>query len=986
MSNNARRVTDGLAATGGKDKSHGAVSRAFYAVLLLGGLLAGGAEDVLALSGSCGPGNATNITTTINGTCTATSADVITLSSSGTIQAGVSFGTIYLDTSANAVVIDNGGSILNTTLPAIDLDASATNTVITNQPGALISATANQAIFYHGSLDNTLTNTGTIQVNGTNASAATGIEISADLSGTLTNTGTISALASKANAAGASAYGLRISNMLSGTLTNTINISASATLSGSIGANINVNAYGVSIGTSLSKKLTNDGTISVTGTNNANETGGNISTSTYGVSVGALSNKLTNNGTISATANNTGNDTANPGNISVTSYGVSASTLSGTLTNGGTTISGTATNSGNASSGSINVIAYSMQTGTLSGTLTNSRAINATASNTGNASSSITVSTYGVDVGTLSGTLTNSSTITAEATNSGTGSTSNVSAAGVRIGTMAAGGVLSNSSTISATSSTGVANAYSLRVLASTGGSISNLTGGLLRGNLSIAGAAIVNNAGTIEIPDGVTGSIAGNYTQQAGGKLRIGASSAASFGKLTVGGTADLTASGAFDVNVAGINSLAGGNKLIGVLTAGTLNTGTITVTDNSLLFDFTGSVDAAGTGIDLTIAGGGSGVNPNTVLGSVLATKFTPGTGAAVVYDNMIAGASASVDMANVVTALGKLSTQQQVSNAVEQSVPLLTGGVQLAGLDITRAISQTLKLQMAGMQGMASGDGFFGSGKLWIKPFGGIVRQGDRTGASGFDANTFGLMVGTDKDISDTTSLGMAFGWGRSLLDSNNNFHSADINAFNLAVSGIYHVDADTFLRFAANGGINQNDGQRTIVFGGLSRLATSSYNSWTAHGGVEAGRSFAMGGKLSLTPSLRMDYAVIHDNSYSETGADALNLIVGSNTTDELLLGGDVKLGYALTDTAMFAASVGGAYDALQKQALITSSFAGVPGTAFTTAGINPPRWLGRDGASLSFKAVGNINVIAAYDGELRKNFFNQTGSIKLVMAF
>ncbi|MDQ6959722.1 MAG: autotransporter outer membrane beta-barrel domain-containing protein, partial [Mariprofundaceae bacterium] len=258
--------------------------------------------------------------------------------------------------------------------------------------------------------------------------------------------------------------------------------------------------------------------------------------------------------------------------------------------------------------------------------------------------------------------------------------------------------------------------------------------------------------------------------------------------------------------------------------------------------------------------------------------------------------------------------------------------------------------------------------------------------RNGASGFNANTFGLMVGMDKDVSDATSLAFAFGWGRSLLDSNNNFNSADINAFQLAASGIYHLDADTFLRFSANGGINQNDGQRTIVFGGLGRIANSSYNSWTAHAGAEAGRSFAVDEKMSLTPSLRVDYAVIRDNSYTETGAGALNLNVGSSSIDELLLGGDVKLGYALSDTAMFTASVGGAYDALQEQAFITSSFAGAPGAAFATAGINPSRWLGRGGAGLNFKASDTMEVVAAYDGEVRKDFFNQTGSIKLVMAF
>jgi len=991
----------------------------------------------------------------------------------------------------------------------VDIGGALSDSLINNNTGT-ISATA--------------TMTGTSGTSKIHVSAI-GVNIGGALSGTLTNHGTIKAIAKNINkntTAGkllVSAYGVNIGGALSSSLLNssTGTISATATNSGVMSTNspLQVNAYGVNVGTVLSGTLTNDGSITASVTNTGNNKSSRISASAYGVNVvGALTKTLLNNstGTISATATNNGNATGTASSstsIKVAAYGVNIGGASTTLTNHGT-ITATATNTGNASNKNISVSATGVViSGALAGTLLNSSTgtITATASNkTGTASrGSLSLFANGVVVGgTLSGTLTNDGTITVAASNalSGSGSNTGIKAHGMNIATLSGtlsntgtisasasgifptssaqaatgvlifsmtGGTLKNSGTISATSSLGAVNAYSLKVASSTGGTINNLAGGILRGNISVAGVAVVNNAGTIDIPDAVatasiatalnnqaggllkigdlstltdangiqnagtvdildgksatiaggnlvqqaggvlrighlstltipnvmnagivsvldgkSATIAGNLTQLAGGKIKVGTSSAASFGKLTVTGTANLTASGAFVVNVAGAPTLAVGDTLAGVLSAGTLTVGTITVTDNSALFDFTGTKN--GNAVDLSIiAAGGGGGGAGTVLAAVQAAGFTPGFGAAVVFDNLIAGGTTG-DMSNVITALGTLSTQQQVSGAVEMSGPLLTGGAQLAGLDITRGISRTLESHLSGMQGMASGDAFFGSGKLWIKPFGGIARQGDRTGASGFDANTFGLMVGVDKDVSDTTSLGMAFGWGRSLLDSNNNLHSARVNAFNLAVSGIYHLDADTFLRFVANGGINQNDGQRTVVFGALNRIANSSYNSWTAHAGVEAGRSFAMGEKLSLTPSLRVDYAVIHDNSYSETGAGALNLIVGSNSTDELLVGGDMKLGYALTDATLFTASIGGAYDALQEQAFITSSFAGAPGLAFTTAGINPPRWLGRGGAGLTINATGNMDVVAAYDAELRKNFFNQTASVKLVMAF
>jgi len=835
---------------------------------------------------------------------------------------------------------------------------------------------------------------------------------------TLSNSGKISATATATNTSSLSTTGVFSSVNFTGTLTNSGSISAAATLNGSTNFSIDVTAYGVRVST-LSGTLDNSGTITATATNNANETSSTtLSVIAYGVFATTLSGTLDNSGTISATATNNGNNISS--SISVTAYGVRASTLSGTLDNNGT-ISATATNNGNASNSHIRVTAYGVFTNTLSGTLTNTGTISATAGNSGTASTAIHVTAYGVRVSTLSGTLTNSGTINATGGNSGTGSTTTINVRGAQINTLSttgtlsnsgtisasatgtgaqtatgvritgniqAGGIFNNSGTISATVSNGIAtNAYSLRVDASAGGTINNLAGGLLRGRLSVVGAAAVNNAGTIEIPDGVTGSIAGNYTQQAGGVLRIGASSAASFGKLTVGGTADLTASGTFDVNVAGVNTLATGNVLTGALTATTLNAGAITVTDNSALFDFTGVVDGAGTGVDLSIVAAAVGGGAST-LSSVQASGFTPGIGAAQVYDSLIGGAPASADMGNVVTALGTLATQQQVSNAVAQSVPLMSGGAPLTGLTTARSISHILETKLAAMQGMASGDGFFSKGTLWLKPFGSLAHQDDRNGASGFDADSYGLMIGANTDISERTNLALGFAWSRSFIDSNSSVavQSTDVDSFQLAASGSINLDADTVLTLSANGGINLNDGQRNITFGGLSRIARSDYDSWTAHLGAEFGRRFNINEKVSFMPSLRADYTVIRDDSYTETGAGALNLKVDSHTTDELLLGVDGRLRYAVTDATTLNINVGAAYDAISEQSSLTSAFAGAPGAGFTTAGIDPSHWQGRGGIGLTVKVADNIDITAGYDAEVRSDFSNHTGSIKLAWAF
>jgi len=515
-------VADELASAGGKGKSRGAVSKLLCAALVAGGLLASGPEDASALSGSCGTGISANISAVLNGTCTATATDSITLTNTGSITpATFNTSAIVVDALATGVNITNGGTLKGRQSlgHAMQVNAAATGTTITNQAGGLISQTIRGvAINFAGPLDaaSILTNFGTIKANATNSSSATAVNINGGLAGTLDNRGTISALAQTSGST-PSARAIQVFGDISGTLTNSGTISATAI------------------------ELTNSST--------------------------------------------------------ATAIGILAFSLSGTLTNSGN-IQAKAQVIGTSTSASATGIAITMISA--GGTLTNSGSIRADALPSGTNRSA---TARGINVATLAGTIANTGTITANAATT----TVFEGATGISVTSIAAGAVLTNSGTISAIVSQpgNIAKAYSLNVPASLGGTINNQAGGLLKGNLSVVGAAAVNNAGTIEIPDGVTGSIAGNYTQQAGGKLRIGASSAASFGKLTVGGTADLTASGAFDVNVAGLNTsvLVAGNVLPGVLTAGVLTAPAVSVTDNSPLIDFTAAVNLAGTGVNLTV-----------------------------------------------------------------------------------------------------------------------------------------------------------------------------------------------------------------------------------------------------------------------------------------------------------------------------------------------------------------------------------------------
>ncbi len=111
--------------------------------------------------------------------------------------------------------------------------------------------------------------------------------------------------------------------------------------------------------------------------------------------------------------------------------------------------------------------------------------------------------------------------------------------------------------------------------------------------------------------------------------------------------------------------------------------------------------------------------------------------------------------------------------------------------------------------------------------------------------------------------------------------------------------------------------------------------------------------------------------------------AVNLVVGSKTTDEFILSVDGKLVQALSDSTRLTANLGIGYDTRAKQASITSSFAG-GGPAFTTTGIHPASTLARGGLGIVTSTRNATEITARYDVEARGGFTAQTASIKFRM--
>jgi outer membrane autotransporter protein len=362
--------------------------------------------------------------------------------------------------------------------------------------------------------------------------------------------------------------------------------------------------------------------------------------------------------------------------------------------------------------------------------------------------------------------------------------------------------------------------------------------------------------------------------------------------------------------------------------------------------------------------------------VYNAAVALKNNPAYGAAKVIDAN----------SNLSSLFSGLSGNNNISNSASQTLPLLTGSSVNAAKDVMRDISRIVQARLASNSGMSTGDSFDGNKNVWMKPFGSMADQNDINGVSGYKANTYGLAFGADAAVTKALRIGGAFAYAKSDINGESSIapQSAQVDMYNLLAYGSYSLDDRTEINFQAGIGQNDNRGRRQIAL--TSSLATSNYNSDTANFGVGIGRTYKLSSETTLTPSVRVDYTWIKDQGYLESGAGLLNLNVNGRTTDALILGVDGKLSHQLNDRVSLIANLGIGYDTINKQASITSAFAGAPGAAFVTYGIDPSPWLTHAGVGAVYTTKSGLEIGARYDAEFRESFLNQTASIKARWSF
>lgn len=270
----------------------------------------------------------------------------------------------------------------------------------------------------------------------------------------------------------------------------------------------------------------------------------------------------------------------------------------------------------------------------------------------------------------------------------------------------------------------------------------------------------------------------------------------------------------------------------------------------------------------------------------------------------------------------------------------------------------------------------DSLFHKVKVWIR---GLFNNADYDSSSkarGFEANTYGVAMGIDKEYNNYIKAGI--GYAYSQTDVKGDSRDTDVNTNTLFVYGRYKP-ADWYINTTVAYGWSDYDEKKSV----LGYNANAKYNVETI--GVEAvcGLEREFGG-YGLNPEFGLRYIHIAQDGYT----DALGSDVKSQKSDVLtaVAGAKVSKVYALNNGAILRPELKTVvtYDILaddNNAAVVLANGAGyrVNGKKLERLGVEV-------GAKVAAEVSENWEFAAGYELRLRKDYTDNTLMLNAKYAF
>ena len=502
-------------------------------------------------------------------------------------------------------------------------------------------------------------------------------------------------------------------------------------------------------------------------------------------------------------------------------------------------------------------------------------------------------------------------------------------------------------------------------------------TGTLKVGNANALGTGNIAHNATLDI--GLTTlNVGGTYIQGGASTLMVDVNGTAN-GSIVATGKATVTATDSLVLAVTNyVPDKAAYTIIDGAL--GGLVAAPI-ITDNSSIITFA----ATTVGDDLILTA--------SRAANAYSGEATNGNGAAVgaALDSIT---NPTGDMLTVMNALDNL-TPSEVATSEDSMTPTVDGGVtqsstQMLSQFINNVVSHLENMQApGGATGVSTGEDYLKGVEIWAQGLGDYAHQDSRGSSNGYNATTWGLSGGADMAVyNDSNRIGLGSGYGQTFVRSKDFAGKTDIDSIPAIAYYSYEgTDYPVYFDAAFTFVYNSYSGSRQVSAGTAERTANADYNGQQYSGYFEGGYSFFYK-SLRMTPLVSFQYMHLYTGSYTETGAGALNLSVGSQDYDMAQTGFGAKIAYPFRQkwgdiTPELHAKW--LYDWVGDAQATTASFAG-GGTAFGTQGFEPAQSGYDFGTKITFKSKCNISIGLDYDFLFKDDYYEHTGIMDVKYSF
>lgn len=360
------------------------------------------------------------------------------------------------------------------------------------------------------------------------------------------------------------------------------------------------------------------------------------------------------------------------------------------------------------------------------------------------------------------------------------------------------------------------------------------------------------------------------------------------------------LNMNGDEQVNIAYLGSLRN-NQTYSLITAvnGSGSVANVTVTDNSYVIDSTLSRSGTDGSLLVTTSRDANSYIDKSGMGGDYssAAAVTLGTLAA-------AGTGYSADMQTVLNKLdvnqwGYGNNQANLATQVRRLAPIANLMSSQTALYLSSMTTGVVGSRMANLRGdtlvsasdlntgLSAGDAPSKDG-VWLKVMGAKVNQGQSGQYDGYNSNAAGVALGFDHKLDQDLLLGVALSTSGANADetgagTGNNLR---VNSYQLTGYGSYNINQNLYVDGALSYATSNYSGNRMTV---ADRNASSSFNGNQGGAKIGVGYSFDLGNKLVLTPQASLDYSMLKQNAYTETGAGDIGLNVDSTSYNRLRAG-------------------------------------------------------------------------------------------------